>query len=479
MELQREDIARIVEEVLKNYSCESISGKSDLQKSDLPVSDSGVFECMEEAIKAASSAQKIFIKMPISKRAEIIESMRLNARKNIKLFSELAVSETGMGIVEDKIAKHEICIAKTPGPEILKSTAYTGDNGLTLVEMGPYGVIGSITPSTNPSTTVINNSISMLSAGNSVVFNPHPQAKRVSQKAVQVLNEAVVAAGGPANLMTTVDSPTFASGQILMKSPEIRLLAVTGGPEIVRLSMMSGKKVIAAGPGNPPVVVDETADIRKAAEDIVFGASFDNNIMCIAEKEIFAVDAIFGELKEQMIMNGCYELSYMQAEDLTRIVFKAPAAGSHEPVLDRKYVGKPAYFIARAIGLDIPMNTKLLIADVDASHPLVSTEQLMPVIPLVKVRNAEEGIDLAYRSENNYFHTASMFSRNVDNLTKMALKINTTIFVKNAPTLAGLGYRGEGFTTLTIATPTGEGITCASTFTRQRRCTLSESMRII
>lgn len=472
MDLNREDIAKIVAEVLKKYAPQD---KAEL----VPTSKSGVFETMEEAISAAADAQKVFRKVSIAKRLEIVASMRRAATENINLLSEMAVSETGMGIVADKITKHKLIINKTPGPEILQSLAYTGDSGFTLVEQAPFGVIGSITPSTNPSATVINNSISMLSAGNSVVYNPHPQAKRVSQKTIQILNDAVVAAGGPPNLMTTVETPTFATGQALMKSPLIRLLSVTGGPEIVRISMMSGKKVIAAGPGNPPVVVDETADIKKAAADIVFGASFDCNIMCIAEKEVFAVASIFRQLKEEMLSYGAYELTAKQADELTSLIAKPPPAGKTEPVINRDFVGKPAYHIARAIGLDLPVSVKLLIAETPPEHPLVHMEQLMPFIPLVKCANVDEAIEQAFIAENNCFHTASMFSHNIANLTKMASVINTTIFVKNAPTMAGLGYRGEGYTTLTIATPTGEGITCAKTFTRQRRCSIEDGFRII
>ena len=472
MDIKREDIAKIVEEVVMKYSGNS---------SSMPTvtSRTGIFETMEEAINTAVIAQKQFRAMSLDERKRIIASMRQFAEKNIKLLSETAVSETGMGIVEDKIAKHKLCIAKTPGVEDLETKAFTGDSGMTLVEMAPYGVIGSITPSTNPSATVINNSISMLAAGNAVVYNPHPQAKRVSQKAIEILNEAVIAAGGPANLMTTVETPTFATGSTLMKSPDIKLLAVTGGPEIVSLAMKSGKKVIAAGPGNPPVVVDETADIRKAAKDIVTGASFDCNIMCIAEKEIFVVDSVFNQFKDQMIQNGAYELTRMQTDELTRRIVKEGPVGSKEPVLDRNFVGKPAYIIAKAIGLDLPMSTKLLIADVAFEHPLVKLEQLMPFIPLVRARNVNEAIDMAVEAENAFSHTASMFSTNVASLTRMGLMINTTIFVKNAPTLAGLGFNGEGHTTLTISTPTGEGITSARTFTRQRRCALIDYFRIV
>jgi len=471
VDLNREEVGRIVEEVVRKYMQKDVV--------DRAVSRRGIFEDMDEAIERAAEAQKKLVTLSIVDRKRIIESMRRKAMDNIKGLSELAVAETGMGRVSDKIAKHRLTIEKTPGVEDLYSQACTGDNGLTLVEMAPYGVIGSITPSTNPSTTVINNSISMISAGNSVVFNPHPSAQRVSQKAMEILNEGIEEAGGPPNLITTVSRPTMASSQRLLKHPLIRILAVTGGPEIVRIAMTSGKKAIAAGPGNPPVVVDETADIKKAAADIVMGASFDCNIMCIAEKEVIAVESVFRELKEQMILRGCIELTSVQLAELMKMIMKEGGTGSTEPVMNRDFVGKTPQVIAKSIGLDVPADTPLLIAEVSADHSLVHTEQLMPVIPLVRVRNAREGIELAVVAERGYLHTSAMHSRDVGNLTLMAHAVNTTIFVKNAPTLAGLGFEGEGHTTLTIATPTGEGVTSARSFTRLRRCTLVDYFRII
>jgi propionaldehyde dehydrogenase len=384
-----------------------------------------------------------------------------------------------MGRVEDKVAKNILAIRKTPGTEDLPAQAFTGDAGLTLVEPGPYGVIGSITPSTNPTSSVINNSIGMVAAGNAVVFNPHPAAKRCCQRAIEVLNEGIERAGGPANLIVTVAEPTLETSRNLMKHPRIRMLCITGGPAVVRMGMMSGKKCIGAGPGNPPVVVDETADIAKAAKDIVFGASFDNNVMCIAEKEVFAVSEIFEPLKRAMMQNGAYELTSMQAEALCRIAIREGGVGCAEPVLNRDMVGRSAQVLAKAIGLDLPDDIRLLITETAPDHQLVFTEQLMPFLPLVRVRDVNEAIDWSVKAEGGNFHTATMHSRNVANLSRMASLVNTTIFVKNGPCLAGLGYGGEGHTTLTIAGPTGEGITSPRSFTRQRRCVLVDYFRII
>jgi len=318
----------------------------------------------------------------------------------------------------------------------------------------------------------------MISAGNSVVFGPHPAAKGVSQKTVELLNGAIQSAGGPADLITTVMEPSIESSQILMKHKKVRLLVVTGGPAVVDLAMKSGKKVIAAGPGNPPVVVDDTADIPKAARDIILGASLDNNIVCIAEKEIFALRPIADQLKMEMCRQGAYELSTRDLDKLMEKIVTGTDPSGHA-IVNRNLVGRNASVIAATIGLKVPDETRILLAEVSPTHPLVVIEQLMPVIPFSRVNTIEEAFDWALKVEHGFYHTSIMHSRNVENLSRMASIVNTSIFIKNAPSYAGLGMGGEGYTTFTIASPTGEGITSARTFTRQRRCTLADYFRII
>lgn len=439
----------------------------------------GQFTDVDAAVDAAGKAQRQLCALSLEKRAEIIASIRKSAEANAELLGKMAHEETGMGRTEDKIVKNRLAAMKTPGMEDIKTEAFTGDNGMTLVERAPFGIIGSIIPSTNPTGTVINNSISMIAGGNSVVFNPHPSAKACSCKAVEIVNRAVVDAGGPDNLATAIVNPTMDSGNALMHHPKIRLLSVTGGPGIVNAAMQSQKKVIAAGPGNPPVVVDATADIDNAAKSILDGASFDNNTLCIAEKEVFAEDKIFDSLMEKLQNIGAYRISEMQLNDLMKYIIAKPGQDGKEPVVNRKLVGRTPKTILKYIGIDVPESVRLVICEVPKDHPLVAIEQLMPVIPFVRVGSVNEAIDLAYRAERGCHHTAVMHSRNVDSLTKMARLLDTTIFVKNAPSYAGLGFNGEGFATLTIATPTGEGLTSAKTFTRIRRCVLKDAFRIV
>ncbi len=430
----------------------------------------------EEAIANAQAAQAELIKMSLEKRGKLIAAMRKVSLENAEKLARMANEETGYGRVKDKIAKNILAAEKTPGVEDLEAKAYTGDYGLTLVEAAPFGVIGSITPSTNPTSTVINNSISMIAAGNAVVYNPHPAAKKASQEAMRILNEAIAAAGGPATLITTVKEPTLESGKAIMEHRNVPLLSITGGEAVVKVAMKTGKKVIAAGPGNPPVIVDDTADIAQAAKDIVDGASFDNNVVCIAEKEVFAFSNITDELMSKMQVNGAFRVS---GADIERIVNTVLVNKDGKYSINRKYVGKDAAVILRDSAVSFSGDPRLVIAEVDKNHPFVRTEMLMPVLGIVRVNSIEEAVKEAIIAEQGCQHSAMIHSTNITHLSLAATALNTTVFVKNAPSYAGLGFTGEGYTTLTIATPTGEGLTSARSFTRARRCVLHGSFRIV
>ncbi len=473
MELTEQTIRTIVEQVVREVS--PVPADATSASMEQP----GVFSEMEELIDAAATAQNQIMEMTLEKRREIIESIRNIMRENIDTLCDMAVKETTFGNCRDKRVKNMLAVDKTPGVEDLEPYTFTDDYGLTLTERAPYGVIGSITPCTNPTETLICNGIGMVAAGNAVVFNPHPAARKTSNFTVSLFNEAIKRVGGPPNLLATISNPTIESAQAMMKHPKIDLLVVTGGPAVVKAAMGSGKKVIAAGPGNPPVVVDETADMGQAARDIVNGAGMDNNIICICEKEILAVDKITDTLKEAMKANGAYELNRNQTEKVTELVIDDPGKPGHEGAPNKKYVGKDAAVIAREIGLQVAEETKILLCEVDASHPLVWTEQLMPVIPIVRMTSADEAIDFAKQCEHGFRHTASIFSKNIDRLSRMAKVMNCSVFVKNGPNYSGLGYHGAGYTSYTIASPTGEGMTRARTFTRERRCSLIGHFRIV
>jgi aldehyde dehydrogenase len=458
----------------------SSQGASPSATSPVPAAGSeGVYPDIDSAIAAAAAAQKRLVDLPMERRAALISAMRQAATESAPVISRAAWQETGMGRYEDKLEKNLLVAERTPGTEALQAQAWTGDRGLTLVELAPYGVIGAITPSTNPTSTIICNAIGMIAAGNSVVFNAHPGAKDCSAKTVQILNQAIRRAGGPPDVITCPAEPTIESAQYLMRHRSIRLLVVTGGPGVVREAMKSGKKAICAGPGNPPVVVDETADLEQAGRDIVKGASFDYNVVCILEKEIIAVDSIADRLKAVMLQRGAVEISSWQLDRLMKVILAEDHGPGKHGVINKAFVGKSPSVILREIGVNVDESVRLVVAETDAQHQLVWTEQLMPVMPLVRVRNADEAIDLAKAVEQDMGHTAMIHSKNLDVLSRMSREINTSIFVKNGPSLAGLGFGGEGFTSFSIASPTGEGITSALDFARVRRCTLVDAFRIV
>ncbi|MFN2291195.1 MAG: aldehyde dehydrogenase family protein [Anaerolineae bacterium] len=443
------------------------------------IGDNGVYAHIDAAISAAQAAQRRLMELPLERRSALIAAMRQAATESAPSLARAAWQETGMGRYEDKVDKNLLVAERTPGTEALQAQAWTGDRGLSLVELAPYGTIGAITPSTNPTSTIICNAIGMIAAGNAVVFNAHPGAKQCSAQTIRLLNQAIQRAGGPPDLITCPAEPTIESAQHLMRHPDIRLLVVTGGPGVVREAMKSGKKAICAGPGNPPVVVDETADLEQAGRDIVKGASFDNNVVCILEKEIIAVDAIADQLLAVMLQRGAVKITAWQLERLMKVILAEDHGPGKHGIVNKALVGKSPKAILSEIGMSVDEGVRLAVAETDAQHQLVWTEQLMPIIPLVRVRNAHEAIDLAKAVEQGMGHTAVMHSKNLDVLSRMSREINTSIFVKNGPSLAGLGFGGEGFTSFSIASPTGEGVTSAQDFTRVRRCVLVDAFRIV
>jgi acyl-CoA reductase-like NAD-dependent aldehyde dehydrogenase len=481
-----DDIRRIAEAIARKltdsssavYDAPAPAGSASPAASAAALGD-GVFGELDAAIKAARAAFLAYSTMGLERRKLIVAAMRAAMRPQAEPLARLAVEETGLGRVSDKIQKNLLVTEKTPGPEELLPTAQSGDHGLVLIEPAPFGVIGAITPVTNPSSTIICNAIGMISAGNSVVFNAHPSAKRVSMATIRLLNQAIVAAGGPANLLTCIAEPTIKSAGELMKHPLIRLLVVTGGPAVVQAAMNSGKRSICAGPGNPPAVVDASADLAKAGRDIVLGHSFDNNVICVDEKEVIVVDSVAEALKASMKKAGAVELKPSDLPRLEKVIFEKNAGPKGHATVHKQFVGHDASLILRELGIAAGPEVRCILVEVPNDHPLIWTEQMMPVLPLTRTRTVDEAIDLAVEAEGGCFHTATMHSHDLDSLSKMARKCNCSIFVKNGRAVAGLGHEGEGYTSFTIASPTGEGLTGPRAFSRWRRCTLVDHFRIV
>jgi len=464
METNPEVVAALVKMVLQELT----GGEAPKTECD------GLFPTVNDAVEAGLVAQKKLIGMSLERRKDIIASIRNAVLEVNEELSALAVEETHLGRFEDKVRENILCATKTPGVEDIEARALTGDHGLMLLEYAPVGLIGALTPITNPTGTLINNSIGMISAGNAVVFNAHPSARNTSSRMLQVIHRAIVNAGGPPGLVSSVRNPTLETAKEVIENPKINMLVATGGRPIVNIVLRSGKKAIGAGAGNPPVLVDETAQIRKAAKCIASGASINNGIFCTCEKVAIVVQEVADSLIKFMQETGrVYLLTPEEAERVTKLVV------TPDRHINGKYIGRDVQVILRDAGIEIGDEYRLAIFEASADHPLVWLEQMMPVLPVVRVKDVNEGIEFAVKVEQGNRHTAIMHSTHIEHMTAFARAIQTTIFVKNGPSYAGIGLGGEGHTAFTIAGPTGEGLTSARTFTRQRRCTLCESFRII
>ena len=460
-------------------AAESAPGSPPRPRPAAPALGEGIHPTVEGAVTAAAAAFGRFAEAGLERRRTVVAAIRRAMLESAEELGALAREETGLGRTGDKALKNRLVAGKTPGTEDLEPETVTGDHGTTITEYAPFGIVASITPTTNPTSTIINNSIAILAAGNAVVFNVHPNAKAVSVETVRRLNRAIVGAGGPPDLVTALPEPTIASAQELMAHRRVRLLLVTGGPGVVEEALKTRKRAITAGPGNPPVVVDDTADIGHAAREIVRGASFDNNVVCTDEKEVFVVASKADELLRAMGRGGAVVLTPHQLRQIERVIFREPGAPGKPGRIDPRWIGKNAGAILAEIGVAAGDEVRLAVAEVPREHSLVWTEQMMPVLPVVRVGSVDEAIDLAHAAEHGFRHTASIFSRDVSTITRMARLMNVSIFVANAANLAGLGDGGEGFTSYSIATPTGEGLTRPRTFSRVRRFTVAGSLRVV
>jgi aldehyde dehydrogenase len=440
----------------------------------------GVFADANDACAAAFEAFKKLQKGGIAAREKIIHCVKTLVTANAAEWGRIELEETKIGRLDHKIEKLTI-IKGVPGVEWLRPDARSGDHGITLEEFTPFGVIGAITPSTHSIPTLSGNIINMVAAGNTVVFNAHPSAARCAATAVRAYNQAIERETGIANAVCIIEQPTLDSFKALCTNEYVRLLCVTGGPGVVKAAQQAGKRAICAGPGNPPVFVDDTACMKRAASGIVAGAAYDNNLLCIGEKEVFALDKIADRLMAEMENNGAYRINSAQLDRLTKAAFtfkEGHGGGCAHASVNKDYIGKDVAVLAQAAGVNVPEKTQLLFAETDANHPFVLEEQMMPFLPIVRVKSVEEGIQASLVAEHNYKHTAIIHSHEVEHITAMARAMDTTIFVKNGPSTCGLGLGGEGYLSFSIATPTGEGVTNPKTFTRIRRCVMVDNLRI-
>jgi aldehyde dehydrogenase len=475
MQMTEDLIRNVVQEVLAQMGngVSATNGKAPSRSSG----NLGVFSSVDDAVSAAESSFQEFRKRPIADRRKAVELIRKICVDQAEELGRLELEETKIGRLDHKIAKLRITIATIPGVEDLRTDNASGDNGLTLTDYVPFGVIGAITPVTHSLPTLAGNAINMLAAGNTVVFNAHPSGSRIAAEGLRRFNKAIREAIGLENLLTIIDPPTLESAAALFDHRGVKLLVVTGGPAVARAALASKKRAIVAGPGNPPVVVDATACLENAARSIVAGASFDNNLLCIGEKQVFAVAQIFDPLMEVMSRHGAYRLTASQVDALTQAAFEKGTDGALH--IKKDLIGQDPAVLAKHAGTKVPDRTQLLYAETGADHPFVDHEQMMPFIPFVRVSNVDRAIALAKESERGFGHTAVLHSRDTDVMTRMGKIMDCTIFVVNGPCIAALGSGGEGSASFSIAGPTGEGITTPLTFCRQHRSSIINGMRFV
>jgi propionaldehyde dehydrogenase len=435
----------------------------------------GVFETMEEAIDAAYEAQLILERdFTTDDRDKFIDAIKKSFLEIIEQETIAEFNETGYGRLDQKITKNIGTISGAESTADVRTNVMSSSKGLTVEYYAPYGLIGALTPVTNGLVTVASNTMTMLAAGNSIVFNCHPAAKESGAKAVQLVNKSIVEAGGPENIATTTANPTLEMLQVIMDSPKVKLLIGTGSEAMVNRIMECKKKVIAAGPGNPPTIIDETADIEKAAFWLYFAVPFENNMLCVTEKEIFVHTKVYDAFLAAMQAKGARVLTAEEAEKVTAVgLIKKPDG---EYVANKDFVGRNANVILEAAGVDFDpeLDLQLALIEVGADHPYVLTEQMMPVVPVVKCETFDEAMAGAIAAEHGFQHSAAVWSNDWNNINKFGKAIGTSLFVANGATVAATGLGGTGNGSATIATFTGEGVTTAQTFTRLRRFALGD-----
>jgi len=469
-------IRSVVEQVISQVRIQS--GAQAIVSSNPARGHSGLFDNVDDAVAAARSAFEQLQKRPIEDRKKIIDIIRRISISQCVELGTMEMEETKIGRLKHKIEKLKTLGEKTPGVEFLKTECYSGDRGLAVIEHAPFGVIGAITPVTHSLPTITGNAVSMIAGGNTLVVNPHPSGRKVAAEGVRRFNEAIRAEVGIDNCISLICEPTLETAQQLFKHRKIALICVTGGPAVARAALNSGKRAVVAGPGNPPVVVDETADLDLAARCIIQGAAYDNNLLCIAEKEVFVVNSVFDAMMEAMRRAGAVQLNAPQIAALTSKAIVKVGDDKHDAAC-KDYIGKDASFLAQAAGVSVPSDCELLFGETDEHHPFVSVEQMMPFVPFVRARDVDHAIALAKKYEHGFRHTAIIHSRDVRNMTKMGRVMDVTLFVKNGPCMASLGLGGEGYLSFSIAGPTGEGVTTPVTFTRERRCSMIDDLNVV
>ncbi len=398
----------------------------------------GLFTDANEAVAAAREAFEQLSRRTIEDRKRIIGHIRRIAIDQCVELGTMEMNETKIGRLEHKIEKLKTLGERSPGVEFLHSEVYSGDRGLAVIEHAPFGVIGAITPVTHSLPTITGNAVSMIAAGNTLVVNPHPSGKRVAAEGVRRYNEAIHRDTGIDNLICLITEPTLQTADALFKHPGINLICVTGGPGVARAAMAQPKRAIVAGPGNPPVVVDETADLDRAARCIIQGAPTTTTCWHRREAGVRRGEGLRRDDGRHGAA-GAVRLNAAEVAAFTKAAITTVGEGEHKhDVPHRDFLGQDAAKLAAGIGKTIPQSVELIFGETDESNPFVPVEQMMPFLPFVRARNIDHAIEMAVRSEHGFRHTAIIHSHDVTNMTKMGKAVDTTLFVKNGASMAGL-----------------------------------------
>ena len=299
-EIAREVVARLRAEMRQPQSSAAPAAPATAPRD-------GVFSTVDEAVNAAFEAQKKVADMSLEERGRMIDIIRRICMERREELGRMEMEETKVGRLDHKILKLTN-MRFVLGVEAMRSDARSDRTGLCIIERAPWGVIGMMLPVTHSVPTMASNAINILAAGNTAVFGPHPSGARVAQYALQLWNREIERELGVANVLTTVREVSIEAAEQIFHHPKVALLCVTGGAAVAKAAAKSGKRVIAGGPGNPPVVVDETADLDRAARCIIEGAAFDNNLLCIGEKEIFVVASVADAFIQAMRRAGAFPI---------------------------------------------------------------------------------------------------------------------------------------------------------------------------
>ncbi|MEG1773758.1 MAG: iron-containing alcohol dehydrogenase, partial [Oscillospiraceae bacterium] len=395
-------------------------------------------EKLEAALDRVRAAQRIFSAYTQEQVDRIFCAAATAANRQRIPLAKLAVEETGMGIVEDKVIKNHYASeyiynayrsVKTCG--VIEEDKAGGMQKIAE----PVGVIAAVIPTTNPTSTAIFKTLLALKTRNGILISPHPRAKGCTIAAAKVVLEAAVAAGAPAGIIGWVDVPSLELSNLVMK--EADLILATGGPGMVKSAYSSGKPAVGVGPGNTPAIIDDTADLLLAVSSIIHSKTFDNGMICASEQSVIVLEPVYAKVRAEFERRGCYLLSKEETQKVRKTILVNGG-------LNNKIVGQSAHTIAALAGVDAPEKAKILIGEVESVEPSeeFAHEKLSPVLAMYKAKTFDDALDKASRlvADGGYGHTASLYLDEInerEKLDRFSARMKTCRIVINTPSSHG------------------------------------------